>query len=66
MMARPPNGEGRAPRQLPGPTPTTTATYGPATVTRLADWRQARDAGQWWGAHRMHTWDLAERSRWVS
>jgi hypothetical protein len=26
------NGEGRAPRQRPGPAPTTTATYGPVIV----------------------------------
>jgi len=27
------NGEGRAPRQRPGPAPTTTATYGPAILS---------------------------------
>jgi hypothetical protein len=44
------------------PRTTTTGKQFGASVTRLDDWK-ARDAGQWWGQWRMHTWDLAERSR---
>jgi hypothetical protein len=33
----PGNGEGRAPRQRPGPAPTTTATYGPVILPDAAD-----------------------------
>jgi hypothetical protein len=32
VPAPPDNGEGRAPRQRPGPAPTFTATYGPAIL----------------------------------
>jgi hypothetical protein len=60
------NGPAGRPPQRPAQSRTNTVTYGSATVTWLADWRQARAAGQWWGAYRMHTWDLAERSRWAS
>lgn len=58
------NGTAERPPQRPAKTRrNNTVTNGTATVTRLADWRQARAAGQWWGAYRMHSWDLAERSR---
>jgi hypothetical protein len=40
----PGNGEGRAPRQRPGPAPTTTATYGPVILLDRADARRRVEA----------------------
>jgi hypothetical protein len=37
VPAPPDNGEGRAPRQRPGPAQTTTATYGPVILPDQAD-----------------------------
>jgi hypothetical protein len=62
----PDNGEGRAPRQRPGPAQTFTATYGPASITDLADWRQRRLLPPWpgwWGDAEVRSWTWAERSR---
>jgi hypothetical protein len=59
MPRRPDNGEGRAPRQRPGPASTFTATNGTAILPDQGD-------GWWWGRWRLWTWEVAEQSRWAA
>lgn len=44
----PGDGEGRAPRQRPGPAPTTTATYGPAMLPHQGDPRSIGELVACW------------------
>jgi hypothetical protein len=53
VPAPPDNGEGRAPRQRPGPAPTTTATYGPAILSDADDPRRIGELLGDWLAIRM-------------
>ena len=53
----PDNGEGRAPRQRPGPAPTTTATYGPAILPDADDPRRIGELLCDWLAIRMEEVD---------
>ena len=58
------NGEGRAPRQRPGPAPTTTATYGPPMIADQGDPQRIGELLSCWLAIRMDEVDaLVDEAR---